>query len=90
MSSSVKILLIFGQVKSVIKVKGSSSIDEIEFRAAQVFKIPKKVTLQQYDEDFEEWMVVDRDYVPLNKDQLRVIVVDESGSIVQVEDEVCT
>ena len=52
-----------------------------------MFKIPRRVILQQFDVDFEEWVVLDEDYVLQNKDQLQVIVVDESGSIFQVEDE---
>ena len=87
MASTVKILLLYGQVKSVLKLESNTSLEDLECRAASVFKIPRKVTLQQFDEDFEEWVVLDQNYVPQNKDQLQVIVVDESGSIIQVENE---
>ena len=81
MASTVKILL-YGQLKSVLKLESYTSLKELKHKAASVFKIPK-----QFDVDFEEWVVLDEDYVPQSKDQLQVIVVDESGSIFQVEDE---
>jgi hypothetical protein len=87
MASTVKILLLYGQLKSVLKLESHTSLKELERKAASVFKIPRKVTLQQFDVDFKEWGVLDQDYVPQNKDQLQVIVADESGSIIQVEDE---
>ena len=86
MASTVKILL-YGQLKSVLKLESYTSLKELEHKAASVFKISRKVILQQFDVDFKQWVVLDEDYVPQNKDQLQVIVVDESGSIFQVEDE---
>ena len=86
MASTVKILLLYGQLKSVLKLESYTSLKELEHRAASVFKIPRKVILQQFDVDFKEWVVLE-DYVPQNKDQLQVIVVDESGSIFPAEDE---
>ena len=41
-----------------------------------------KVTLQQFDKELEQWA---QSYVPQNNDQLQVIVVDESGSIIHAE-----
>ena len=78
MASTVKILL-YGQLKSVLKLESYTSLKELEHKAASVFKMPK-----QFDVDFEEWVVLDEDYVLQNKDQLQVIVVDESRSIFQV------
>ena len=86
MASTVKILL-YGQLKSVLKLESYTSLKELEHKAASVFKIQRKVILQQFDVNFKQWVVLDEDYVPQNKDQLQVIVVDVSGSIFQVEDE---
>lgn len=79
MDSLRKILLVFGESKKVATLPAPSSTPDIEGirdAAKELFVVSDsegKLLFQQYDDDFEDWIDIDDDFVAKDKQKLKIV-----------------
>lgn len=76
------VMLSFGDVKALLlRVSPVDQVSELKQLAAKKFGTSRSVTLLALDVHFEEWLVVDDDYIVEDKAKLKVVVLIELGQV---------
>ena len=66
-----RVLLCFMNSKRIVTAK---SVEEINCAVLEQFNLGKgEFLLQYYDETFEEWIDIPRDYIPSDKEKITVV-----------------
>ena len=65
----------FGDLKFLLKTPANTPLDNLREKAAKKCGVPvsKSFVLQYFDDDFNEWLVVDEDYELPAKGRLQLI-----------------
>lgn len=70
--STVKVLLCRDTSKKIVTVLDGEDVHDV---AAKVFGLPKNdFIMQYYDRDFEEWVDLEENYVPVNKEKINIVM----------------
>lgn len=72
---SILLLQYNQEPKMKVTVASDISLADLKKIAAEKFHISQSVTLEYFDDDFEEWVAVDEDYQLPSKGKLKVTTV---------------
>ena len=81
MGDQVKILLLFEERKKIVILPNAVQLSEEGFlsyitkKAAELFGLASRGTIivQYYDKDFDEWIDIEDQYLPADKEKLKIL-----------------
>ena len=87
MDNPKKVLVTFGCRRKIITLSGSvqNARSSILSKAMELFETTRPVILQYRDQDFDEWVDMDEDYIPTDKEKLMVIASEGDDPRMQEE-----
>ena len=78
-------LLCFGQQKKVVLLPETADRAAVVAAASEYFNL-SNVVIQHFDADFDEWVDLEEDYTPSNKEKLQVLLRDAPEALTISED----
>lgn len=78
MSEYIRVLLCYEDEKRIVNLQANAGdvVATLRAKAANLFLSERAETsmrLQYYDKEFEEWVDVDEDFIPVNKQRIKVL-----------------